>query len=58
MLLTIREVSDYLKCHPNTVRRYIKLGRIKPVWVGEGLRRGLLRVDQSELLKLLKKGGK
>ena len=34
-LLNTKEVSVLLKIHPETVRRFIREGRIKAYWVGK-----------------------
>ncbi len=45
-LLTIRQVSDILQVHHNTVRRWIAAGRLPAYRLGP---RGDLRLKQDEL---------
>ena len=47
---TVEEVSSTLRCHPNSVRKWIKLKKIHAVMIGE---RWLIPVAE---LKRLKKG--
>ena len=50
-LLTVDEVAERLKCHPQTVRRWIWSGQLGHVKVG-----GLVRVPEEEVRRLLKDG--
>ena len=50
-LLTVDEVAERVKCHPQTVRRWIWSGRLGHVKVG-----GLVRVPEEEVRRLLKQG--
>ena len=50
-LLTVDEVAERLKCHPQTVRRWIWSGKLKHVKVG-----GLVRVSEEELVMFLQEG--
>ena len=47
-LLTVDEVAERLKCHPQTVRRWIWSGKLGHVKVG-----GLVRVPEEEVRLLL-----
>ncbi len=47
-LLTVNEAAQRLKCHPQTVRRWIGSGRLGAVKVGD-----LVRVPEPELAKVV-----
>lgn len=49
-LLTINEVAEILSVHPETLRRWDNLGKLKAVRVGQGHR----RYKRSDIDKLLK----
>jgi len=49
-LLTLREASEILKCHPNTLRLWDKKGILKAVRFGE---RGDRRYKKEDILKFL-----
>jgi excisionase family DNA binding protein len=49
-LLTLKEASELLKVHPNTLRNWDKNGILKAVRIGE---RKLRRYKKSDLLKLV-----
>ena len=51
LLLTVGEVANRLKCHPQTVRRWIWSGKLGHVKVG-----GLVRISEEEVRRLLKDG--
>lgn len=51
-LLTLREASEILKCHPNTLRLWDKKGILKAVRFGE---RGDRRYKREDILQLLEK---
>ncbi|MBP9864208.1 helix-turn-helix domain-containing protein [Patescibacteria group bacterium] len=51
-LLTLREASEILKCHPNTLRLWDKKGILKAVRIGE---RGDRRYRREDILKLIEK---
>ncbi len=51
VLLTVGEVANRLKCHPQTVRRWIWSGKLGHVKVG-----GLVRIPAEEVRRLLKDG--
>lgn len=46
--LTIKEITERLKLHPNTVARYIQEGKLKGVKVGKGY-----RVRESDLVQFI-----
>jgi excisionase family DNA binding protein len=50
-LLTVDQVAKQLQLHPETVRRWIREGRIKAVKIG-GSDRGGFRIRESELARL------
>jgi excisionase family DNA binding protein len=51
-LLTIDEVAAELKLHPDTIRRYIREGKLKPTRVGGTA----IRVRRSELNRFISEG--
>jgi excisionase family DNA binding protein len=51
-LLTIGELSEYLKVHPCTIRIWVKEGRIKAYGKGR-----ILRFEKSEVLRSLERNG-
>lgn len=51
-LLTVEEVADRLRCHPQTVRRFIWSGKLDHVKVG-----GMVRVPETALQRLIQEGG-
>jgi len=50
-LLTVEEIAKHLRCHPQTIRRWIWSGKLDHVKVG-----GLVRVPESALQKLVEQG--
>lgn len=50
-LLTLREASELLKCHPNTLRKWDKKGILVAVRFGERRDRRYRKVDILRLLK-------
>ncbi|WP_369803768.1 helix-turn-helix domain-containing protein [Corynebacterium sp. CNJ-954] len=42
--MSVAEAATYVGCHPQTIRRWLKAGRIQRYQVG-----GLIRVDQNDL---------
>ena len=50
-LLTVEEIAERLRCHPQTIRRWIWSGKLDHVKVG-----GLVRVPESALQKLIEQG--
>ena len=53
-LLTVDEVARRLKLHPETVRRWIRAGRLKAISLGSD--RAGLRIRASEIQRLLDGG--
>ncbi|HEC92174.1 MAG TPA: helix-turn-helix domain-containing protein [Candidatus Atribacteria bacterium] len=51
-LLTLKEASEILKCHPNTLRQWDKKGILVAVRFGERKDR---RYRKEDILKLLEK---
>jgi excisionase family DNA binding protein len=51
-LLTVEEVAERLRCHPQTVRRFIWSGKLDHVKVG-----GMVRVPETALQRLIEEGG-
>lgn len=51
-LLTVEEVAKRLRCHPQTVRRFIWSGKLGHVKVG-----GMVRVPESALERMIAEGG-
>lgn len=51
-LLTLKEASEILKCHPNTLRQWDNKGILKAVRFGERQDR---RYRKEDILKLIKK---
>jgi len=51
-LLTLKEASEILKCHPNTLRQWDRKGILKAVRFGERQDR---RYRKEDILKLIKK---
>ena len=51
-LLTIDEVAAELKLHPDTIRRYIREGKLKPTRVGGTA----IRIRRSELDRFISEG--
>lgn len=54
-LYTIQEVAQYLRCHPNTVRSYIRSGRLRAVQPGK---RTKALITSEALREFLNPGGK
>ena len=50
--LTIKQASELLQVHPNTLRNWDKKGLLKAGRIGE---RGIRRYKRSELIKFLEK---
>ncbi len=50
-LLTVKETAEYLRMHEETVRREIKRGTIRVIFVGP--KRGSVRIKESEILQYL-----
>jgi excisionase family DNA binding protein len=49
--LTLKQVSDLLKVHPNTLRNWDKNGTLKPIRIGG---RRIRRYKKADLMKFLK----
>lgn len=49
-LLTLKQASELLKVHPNTMRNWDKNGTLKAIRIGE---RKLRRYKKADLLKLM-----
>ena len=48
VLFTVAEVAVQLKCHPQTIRRWIWANKLRAVKVG-----GMVRIPQEEVTKWL-----
>lgn len=48
--LTLKEVSELLKVHPNTLRNWDKNGTLKPIRIGE---RKIRRYKKEDVIKFL-----
>jgi excisionase family DNA binding protein len=51
-LLTLREAADILKCHPNTLRNWDRVGLLKAVRIGTREDR---RYRKNDILKFISK---
>ncbi|MBP6880631.1 helix-turn-helix domain-containing protein [Candidatus Saccharibacteria bacterium] len=51
-LLTLKEASTLLSCHPNTLREWDKSGYLKAIRIGQ---RGDRRYKKSDIQKLMGK---
>ena len=54
-LLTLKQASELLNCHPNTLREWDKSGYLVAIRLGA---RGDRRYKKEDILKLLQKGTK
>ena len=54
-LLTLKQASELLNCHPNTLRTWDKSGYLKAIRIGK---RGDRRYKKEEIMELLKHNGK
>ena len=52
-LLTLKETSKLLKCHPNTLRQWDKKGVLTAIRIGE---KRALRYKKEDILKFLDNG--
>jgi excisionase family DNA binding protein len=53
-LLTVPEVAERLRVHPDTLRRWLRSGRIKGVMMGG--RSGGYRIKESEVARVENEG--
>jgi hypothetical protein len=51
--LTLKQVSELLKVHPNTLRNWDKNGTLKPIRIGE---RKIRRYKKEDVKKFLEAG--
>ena len=51
--LTLKQVSELLKVHPNTLRNWDKNGTLKPIRIGE---RKIRRYKKEDVKKVLEAG--
>ncbi|TWP25752.1 helix-turn-helix domain-containing protein [TM7 phylum sp. oral taxon 346] len=51
--LTLKQVSELLKVHPNTLRNWDKNGTLKPIRIGE---RKIRRYKKEDIKKFLEAG--
>ena len=51
--LTLKQVSELLKVHPNTLRNWDKNGSLKPIRIGE---RKIRRYKKEDVKKFLEAG--
>jgi transcriptional regulator, merR family len=51
--LTLKQVSELLKVHPNTLRNWDKNGTLKPIRIGE---RKIRRYKKEDIKKFLEVG--
>jgi DNA-binding transcriptional MerR regulator len=52
-ILTLKQASDLLNCHPNTLRNWDKRGILKPIRLGTRRDR---RYKKEDILKLINEG--
>jgi len=53
-LWTVEQVADYLQLHPETIRRWIRAGKLHAVKLGSN--RAGLRIHESDVVKLRDQG--
>lgn len=51
--LTLKQVSELLKVHPNTLRNWDKNGTLKPIRIGE---RKIRRYKKEDVIKFVESG--
>lgn len=51
-LITLKQASELLKCHPNTLRKWDEKGILKAVRIGQ---RGDRRYKKEDIIKLINK---
>jgi len=56
MMLTTTQAAERLNCHPETIRRLVKAGKLKSVALSETAR-PQLRIDEKELELFIANGG-
>ncbi|MBX6754529.1 MAG: helix-turn-helix domain-containing protein [Thermorudis peleae] len=49
-MLTVREVADQLRVSPETVRRWLRDGKLRGLWISD---RGGWRIPASELARFI-----
>ena len=54
-ILTLKQASEVLNCHPNTLRNWSNEGRIKAIRLGK---RGDRRFRKQDIMKMLNDYGK
>lgn len=54
-LLTLKQASELLSCHPNTLRAWDKSGYLKAVRIGK---RGDRRYKKEQIMEILNHNGK
>jgi len=52
-LYSIKELSEYLKVHQGSIRRWIASGKLKSSRIG-----GAIRITENQLQEFIEKGGK
>ncbi len=55
-MLTTTQAAERLNCHPETIRRLVKAGKLKSVSLSETAR-PQLRIDEKELEIFINNGG-
>jgi excisionase family DNA binding protein len=55
-LLTVEDVARHLKLHPETVRRWVRAGKLRAISLGSD--RAGLRIRASEVQRLLASGSR
>ena len=50
--LTLKQVSELLKVHPNTLRNWDKNGTLKPIRIGERKKRRYKKEDVKKFLEV------
>lgn len=54
-LYSVKEFSEILRVHPNTVRKMIKLKRLHPIMIGS-TKRPTYKIPEEDLLRLEAEG--
>ena len=55
-IFTVSEAAKYLRCHPETIRRAIRDGRLRPGKLGRGYRISIAQLDAFWKKQVEKKG--